>query len=134
MEDAARDALDEFLVACEIPVILSGHVHTPNAGTFTAHHPTLYLSRTVLEARCGTTTQRDAIPLTWTTPTGQRPSNRSLILNTLLVHRLEQDATGLVWQTQTYRRTPTGFVLPDSKNSVPAGWQVNASLRIWPWP
>jgi hypothetical protein len=85
-------ALEEFLPRHGFRVILCGHVHRALGHLRRcAHGP-------VLEARCGSTTQRDCIP------TDGAHIRHGIPQNTLLVHRLEEDGEGkLTWRSELYR-------------------------------
>jgi len=86
----SRLALDAFLPRHDIRVLLCGHVHVPRCEVRACPHGD------VLEARCGTTTQRDFVPAEWLA--GARGRLPGLPRNSLLVHRvIEDDGTGDVW-------------------------------------
>lgn len=123
METASRQALDPFLVDQDISVILTGHVHDPHVQPFSVTHHGRTIE--VLEARCGTTLQRDTFPYEWTNALGQRPS-RPLPQNSLLVHRLLEENNEVIWHAQTYSRTPYGF------GPSPTGPEYR--LKVWPRP
>ncbi|MGH9318088.1 MAG: metallophosphoesterase family protein, partial [Thermoanaerobaculia bacterium] len=123
METASRDALDDFLCEQDIAVMLCGHTHVPHVQPFS-------LTRTgrtieILEARAGTTTQRDTIPYEWRNLLRRRPK-RTLPPNTLLVHRLLDEDGTLVWHAETFVRLPSGFV------KLRTG--PEARLQVWPRP
>jgi hypothetical protein len=123
METASRAALDVFLYEQDFAVILSGHTHVPYVRAFELTRAGREIE--VLEARAGTTTQRDTIPHSWRTVLRRRP-NRTLLENTLLVHRLLDESGALIWHTETFVRQPSGFV------RLPMG--PEARLQVWPRP
>ncbi|MGB3550752.1 MAG: metallophosphoesterase [Candidatus Binatus sp.] len=107
--------LNKFVIQRNIAVILTGHIHFPD------HNITRVTDlRTVLEARCGSTTMRDGLPPGWKTPgSDYRPQQ-----NALLVHRLVESAPNKVsWRTKLYNRTPQGFQPVDG---------VLADVAVWP--
>ena len=127
LDHASKTALDSFVDDYQISVMLTGHIHVPNAmvkGTDKS-------GRKVLEARSGTTTVRDHVPAGWD-PLGAAPGDQ-LPPNTFLVHRLlgNQDAAGKInsisWQTSLYARTVAGFAL---SQSPPQG--LLADMPVWP--
>ncbi len=94
----SRAALAAFLPKHGFKVILCGHVHHARALIHQHGHGR------VLEARCGSTTQRDCIPA------GGTASRHGIPHNTLLVHRLEEDDDGVVtWRSELYRYGLKGF-------------------------
>jgi 3',5'-cyclic AMP phosphodiesterase CpdA len=131
IEANSLSALKDFVVEQDIPILLSGHVHKYKLHRTTLHHDALG-PLDVLEARCGTTTQRDSIPPQWTNIFGHRP-NRPLLPNSLVVHRLfweEDPFPSVVWEAQVYQRTRFGFrpLPPD-----PSDPNVER-LTVWPRP
>lgn len=94
-------ALDQFLTKTDTRVLLTGHLHMPGG----ASHVT-QLGSSRLEARCGSTTQRDFFPSHW------QPRKRTLEKNILLMHRLFEEPNGsLIWEVERYERTTLGFVI-----------------------
>jgi predicted phosphodiesterase len=100
----SRKRLDRFIEECGVAVLLTGHVHVARAG-LTSIGP-----QQLLEARCGTTTVRDAPPKSWNL--SEKEARKRFHPNTLLVHRLLEDETsGAVrWRTTLEWRKSTGFV------------------------
>lgn len=126
MEDASRDALNDFIVNEDIAVLLCGHIHTPLVKSFRASHE----GRSVhyLEARCGTTTLSD-IPYRWRTIRGHRPRRPKDRPNSLLVHRLFERNGEVWWQTEVYLELSGGF----SKGAkLPKSVLACPSFRVWP--
>jgi Calcineurin-like phosphoesterase len=119
----SRSALDRFLVQSDIAVLLSGHMHVPiiDVVTMTSASPPRIMD--VMEARCGTTTQRDVVPLDWFNLLGISP-DRPWPTNSLLVHRLFEDQGTIQWEVETYTRTTYKF-----KRKGPVG-----KLEVWPRP
>lgn len=94
----SRAALNAFLPKHGFRVILCGHVHFARALIRPLEHGH------VLEARCGSTTQKDCIPADGTT------ARHGIPHNTLIVHRLEEDDEGLVtWRSELFRHGLNGF-------------------------
>lgn len=92
-----RTALDSFIANVGVRVVLSGHTHSPGGEV------RLIQGVPVLEARCGTTTQRDTVPDSWT-------RRKKKPVNTLLVHTLQEQPSGsITWKVETYVRTSLGF-------------------------
>lgn len=123
IDKQSRSALDRFLVQSDIPVLLSGHIHVPfiDPITITSTAPPRVMD--AMEAHCGTTTQRDVVPLHWFNLLGIAP-NRKWPPNSLLVHRLFADRGKIQWEVETYTRTTFKF-----KTSGPVG-----KLEVWPRP
>ena len=124
LDDASKRALASFIDDCRISVMLTGHIHVPNANVTVATTS----GRPVLETRCGTTTVRDSVPDGWKSP-GAIPSDQ-LPPNTFLVHRLLgiKDASGKInsinWQTTLYARTALRFASQGLLNG--------ADVQVWP--
>ena len=98
----SRQALDAVITRCEISVLLTGHVHVPGGNVATTTNGAATWD--VFEARCGTTTQRDLLPVGW--QMGSPP----LAPNTLLVHRLFRRDDGRVeWAAEVCERSARGF-------------------------
>lgn len=96
----SRAALDAFLLRHSFRVVLCGHVHVARAELRRFPHGD------VLEARCGTTLQRDYLPAAWA---ADRPFT-GLPQNTLLVHRVFGESSGaLSWRSELYRHGLRGF-------------------------
>jgi len=123
IDNQSRSALDRFLIQSDISVLLSGHKHRPFIDHFPLTSAAPPRAMDVMEARCGTTTQRNVVPLNWFNLLGL-PPNRSWPPNTLLVHRLFEERGTIRWTTETYTRTTYRF-----KILGPTG-----SLQVWPRP
>ncbi|MCE9584574.1 MAG: metallophosphoesterase [Planctomycetes bacterium] len=94
----SRAALETFLQKHGFRVILCGHVHRARGHVQVLGHGQ------VLEARCGSTTQRDCIPEDGVQVRHGIPQN------TLIVHRLEEDEEGAVtWRSELFRHGLKGF-------------------------
>ncbi len=108
MTRRSRRALELFLAERDIPVILTGHTHT-SAGNVLRIKNRVGESMEVLEARCGTTLQRDYLPLGW----AQKAGKIRLERNTFLVHRLfevkDERSVWIEWRTEVHERSPRGF-------------------------
>lgn len=108
---SSRTALDAFIERRDVAVLLTGHVHRPFGEVFEVGDRD-GVSWEVLEARCGTTTQRDELPLDWVAAGGAAATiEERLPPNTLLVHRLVETQDGRVeWRAYCFRRSRTkGF-------------------------
>src|SRR5207302_3824112 len=77
---ASRAALEQFLVAERFQLILTGHTHEPLANNFTVP---IAGATSILECRCGTTSQHDHVPYAWRGLLGNFPS-RNWPMNSLL--------------------------------------------------
>jgi 3',5'-cyclic AMP phosphodiesterase CpdA len=105
IDRGSRAALDQFLTAHGIRILLTGHTHEPLLKDF------LPASRgaRVLECRCGTTTQVDQVPVAWRSAFGSLPK-RKWPDNTFLLHRLYEVRGHVQWTAECYHRDPTyGF-------------------------
>ena len=121
MKPRSRSALDQFLVANDVRVMLCGHTHAVRVKRHTATHPNAQRLE-VLECCCGTTTQRDSIPYHWVNLLRQWP-NWVLAPNTLLVHRLLEERGELWWRAERFVRKNSGF--------VSMGGRVQ-QIKVWP--
>ena len=67
MDEVSRDALANFIVEHGVAMLLSGHIHHPPLVTRATAVHSLGHSAEYLEARCGTTTQRNLyhVPYYW---------------------------------------------------------------------
>jgi hypothetical protein len=107
IDRGSRAALDQFLAAHQIQVLLTGHTHLPLIQRFV---PQVERAQTVLECRCGTSTQHDQVSYQWRTLFGAFPTRR-WPANTLLVHRLHDENGTTWWSVETFLRTRSqGFV------------------------
>jgi predicted phosphodiesterase len=109
-------ALEDFIQHCDISVLLSGHLHTPEVKVSSYGG-----GRDTLEARCGTTTQMVKLP--WHARLSEDYSRNSPAQhsNTLLLHRISLNTSGLTWNTTTYVRTPRRFIPYYELNPAPEG-------------
>jgi 3',5'-cyclic AMP phosphodiesterase CpdA len=111
----SQSALDTFVKNHEISVLLTGHTHAAQCQT--TPYSNGGSSWTLLEARCGTTTQRDFMPVGW------KPRVPALSPNSLLVHRIYVDDDGKIcWRTNHFERNTKGFV--DRGQT--------ADVQVWP--
>jgi len=112
MTRGSKQALDRFLAAQDIDVMLTGHTHAPIArlhnvtGTSGVH-----------ELGAGSTTQFDVLPYKWKLRL-RDPKRLGWHPNTLMVHRLVLKDKRIWWETETCQRFPNGF-LPISRYSFP---------------
>jgi hypothetical protein len=108
VDDKSRAGLREFINQYGISVVLTGHIHRTLGRVTTGQ-----LDGTrwhVLEARCGTTTQTDQVPIEWAAE-GTIDRQR-FPRNTLLVHRLIETNSRIEWHTDLYGRYLSGFSRP----------------------
>jgi len=120
ISNKSRRALDRFVKRCGISVLLTGHLHEPGARKLAVEYRGA--SWNILEARSGTTTRRDELPLQWA------ERNQPLSPNTLLVHRLyEMDRNRVEWRTNLFQRFLTGF-----RDRGPILTDANSSVVVWP--
>ena len=103
--------------------MLCGHVHVPKISNFTGSDQRRTLD--VLEARCGTTTQLDRLPFGWRNFRGRRPDRR-LAVNTLLVHRVDEERGDVFWSVEAYQRYEQEF--------GPAASPRPRRVKVWPRP
>jgi 3',5'-cyclic AMP phosphodiesterase CpdA len=125
---ACRRELRRLLGQFDIPVLLTGHTHKVDVRRHFSLSPERRRPLPYLEACCGTTTQLNEAPSKW-------PSlvpNRKLASNFLLVHRLVAESRGIVWKTETWRRShSTGF---ERAQGNAAGEPWASELLVWPRP
>lgn len=123
MSNRTRTLVHNLIVTAGLRIVLTGHAHqvggllqTVKAGAG-AHQ--------FLEARCGTTTQRDVFPPPW------NPRQPPPEPNALLVHRLVERTRGgpIDWNVEVYGRTSRGFV--PSTHRIP-GFFGPATIQAWP--
>lgn len=133
IDGRSRDELVNFIVDYGVAVLLSGHIHQPPlVRRATAVHTTKPKSAEYLEARCGTTTQRNLfhIPYYWRNILS-KPGlmKRGHWSNTLLVHRISKAADEIFWESELFMEEPDEF-----KPAQPSHLYclVNPKVRIWP--
>lgn len=103
IDDASRRKVADLLDKHGIRVVLTGHIHQP---FFVGQLPksSLYPKRDVMEARCGSTSQRlTAAP---GVPIGGG-SNAPPYQNSLIVHRLLDDVGRIYWQSEAHAIFPS---------------------------
>ena len=111
-------ALEHFVVDHAFQVVMTGHRHRARLTELTASKRTV--SRRVLEAQCGATTQRDVYPghLLWRTQ-GAFPLP-ALPANALILHELVERDGALVWIAEIFQRAPgSGFVSSTTATRLP---------------
>lgn len=122
VDSATLQALHDLIERHEISVILTGHVHVP-AGDVRQYTNNSGVRWDVLEARCGTTTQRDELPLGW--------NGKALPPNTLVVHRVrERSDKSIEWTARVVTRTVRGF--GKEKPLRIKGRPQGSAVRVWP--
>lgn len=128
MDRPSRNALDDFIVDKGIAVLLSGHIHDPPQVAL-ATAAGARGTATYLEARCGTTTQQNLfhLPHYWRNLPGIR--RKGHWSNTLLVHRLFEEAGEIIWESELYLEDPYGFQLATPSQS---DTMINSRVRVWP--
>lgn len=111
----SRRALASWIARKGISVVLTGHIHKA-AGVITrvSDGGTTW---DVLEARCGTTTQLDRIPVAWAAAGTFRP--RRLPFNSLIVHRLIDYGNEIRWEAEHFERKNQGFASVGSLPGLP---------------
>jgi UDP-2,3-diacylglucosamine pyrophosphatase LpxH len=136
MDQTSRDRLSNFILEQGVAVLLSGHIHQPPLVRMeTAVHTaddTVYAD--YLEARCGTTTQKNLfhIPYYWRGILHKlHLKKRGHWSNTLLVHRISQEDGAIVWESDLFEETPHGF---DPAPPAHLYCMVNPRVRLWPPP
>lgn len=121
IERRSRGQLDLLVDQREIALLLTGHAHVPVGRRGIGKNGRGNWE--VLEGRCGTTTQRDRLPLSWAGVKNAPPFD----LNTLLVHRVYRthDGTKLYWSITQFVRDDLGF--------QPTGAMPGCALiQVWP--
>jgi hypothetical protein len=113
-------ALRGLVQQCHISVLLTGHIHRPDAAISDISYKGARWQ--LLEARCGTTTQTDEIPLNWVAK-GTNDPNR-FPANSLLVHRLYDTGRTIKWHSSLMTRTPSGF-----DHATPL---MRSPVTVWP--
>jgi 3',5'-cyclic AMP phosphodiesterase CpdA len=129
IDSATRTELDDFIVSHGIRVLLSGHIHEPPlVETSLATGPSG--SRRYLEARCGTTTQRNLfhLPYYWRNLPGFKVGKPHWS-NSLLVHRLLEENDEILWDVELFLETPSEFASPLPQ---PPSIMVDPRMRVWP--
>jgi hypothetical protein len=106
IDHGSRAALGQFLITHGIQILMTGHTHDALVQPLV---PPLRGGHSVLECRCGTTTQVDQVPFAWRNIIGGFPIRR-WPENTLLVHRLFDQQGQVRWEVETfYRDRAKGF-------------------------
>lgn len=119
IDESSTAALWEFIKQHHVSVLLTGHIHLPYG---LVKHVTFKGSRwPVLEARCGTTTQTDVLPLNWVAHGTNDPTR--LPPNSLLVHRLFDTGSSIEWHSDLVPRGESGY----SK-----AIRLMSPLKVWP--
>lgn len=113
-------ALWGFVEQHHISVMLTGHIHRPLPRVSYVSHKGVRWP--VLEARCGTTTQTDEMPLNWIAKGTNDPLR--FPRNSLLVHRLYDTGDEIEWRTDLMWRGESGY-----SQAVPL---MNRPVCVWP--
>lgn len=124
VEKGSRRALEDWVKRAGVSLLLSGHVHLP--GDYQDQVSDRGVAWGVLEARCGTTTQLDRLPLNWVRA-GTRSDTR-LPTNTLLVHRLFDTGSSIAWECELFERVHHGFKSIGPLSNTPGA----KPLMVWP--
>lgn len=127
IDNASRQRVADLLDKHGIRVVLTGHIHQP---FFVGQLPksSLYPKRDVMEARCGSTSQR----LTAALGTGNEGgSNAPCYQNSLIVHRLLEDAGRIYWQSEVHTvfRLQGGFQPASNFLDDPPS---QGQILVWP--
>ena len=127
ISNASLRMLNHFIVEHSISVILTGHMHVALLSEMEATNGAH--TRRYLEARCGSTTQRDIFEYE-DLPNLSR--KRVLRPNTLLMHEIVQSKGRLLWKTVVHSRAANGSFSRSPPNRVPAPvtpWEAELQLR-----
>ncbi|MBI2738499.1 MAG: metallophosphoesterase [Rhodospirillales bacterium] len=108
IDGKTRRVLEHFVVDHDISVVLSGHMHVPRLSRRTMSNG--HEQKEILDARCGTTTQRDEFPYS---VRAKIPANRLLPPNTLMVHKVLERKGKAYWSSQIYWRSRQGRFVKD---------------------
>jgi 3',5'-cyclic AMP phosphodiesterase CpdA len=119
IDDESVKALWGFVKQHHISVLLTGHIHRPLARVRHVSHKDAQWH--VLEARCGTTTQTDEMPLNWIAKGTDDPQR--FPRNSLLVHRLFDTGAKIEWRTDLIWRRHSGY-----SAAVP----LTRPVAVWP--
>lgn len=103
----SRRLLDQFVVEHGVSVMLCGHTHVASCKVHQITLPGREASK-VLEACCGTTTQREYFPYQWVDLAGRAP-NWPLEPNTFILHSIEEESGRLFWCSEVHQRDSRGF-------------------------
>src|ERR1043166_1341876 len=125
----SRQELDELIVSHNIKVLLTGHIHDPPLVEISlATGPSG--SRKYLEARCGTTTQKNLfhLPHYWRNLPGFR-SGKPHWSNSLLVPRLVEENDEIWWDVELVLDAPLDFEIAVPQ---PPNLMVDPKVRVWP--
>lgn len=99
--ERSRTALERLIVRHGFALALNGHTHEMKSSPLSVTR--LGTPQNLLEATCGTSTQRMIAPVEW-----RREIHRTTP-NIVLVHRLVAGVRGLSWIVTPYRQTAQGF-------------------------
>ncbi|MGV7030585.1 metallophosphoesterase family protein [Methylobacterium symbioticum] len=113
--DFSMRLLNHFIVDKSISVVLSGHMHVALLSELVATNGPY--TRRYLEARCGSTTQRDRFEYK---DLKGMPQARALRPNTLLMHEIVREQGNLVWKSVVHWLAPAGRFVPLPPANVPA--------------
>jgi hypothetical protein len=127
MEEASRRALEDFILEHGIAVLLSGHLHRAKLTKSAVRNANWQAE--VMEARCGTTTQREVPPYEWKTFLGKRPSRPGRWPNSLILHRVEGREDGIYWIAEVYQQAVAGF---EKAGLLRDGGPVDLEYKVWP--
>ena len=105
LSGASRRVLEEFIRQLRVSIILTGDVHTPQGEILQQKYRTS--SWPMVEARCGTTLQRDEVPASFIAP--WLSMQRKFDVNTFLVHKLFEDNGTIKWKCKVFWRLSGGF-------------------------
>lgn len=125
----SRAALDDFIVQHEIDVLLSGHTHDARVAPVQIPDG----GRTVLYARCGTSSQVNPRDSRFRRSTGWAPLEGLPrdVTRSVILHELDIDGEHLVWEATAYalnRRNQ--FVPAPSRGHSPRPENLHGSLRL----
>ena len=139
MKPASREALDRFILAHDIGVLLTGHTHEADLSvTRIADHESEAL---VLEACCGTTTQSIDKFRKFAERPGIEVVCPKVWRNSLLVHEIAVEKNEVYWTARVYELdTPNaaqkvlGIGSPgfETAKYLPDGGTVQCRHRVWP--
>jgi len=121
----SRNVVNRFVIEFDIRVILCGHHHVPRLSHLEMSDGTE--TALVLEARCGTTTQRDKYPYEL-----KIDENRKLAPNTLMLHRILERNQSLFWRTEVFWRNKSGKFVSTSNYSSLLPKHLRTEIRLSP--
>lgn len=112
MAQSSRSALLDLASAKGITMMLCGHTHVARIAVIP-----LSSGVSLVESCCGASARRTVLPMD-VTVLGQRPVNRRLIPNSVILHQLFEEHGAIIWETKVLVESCRGFVVPKASHSA----------------